>query len=42
MKIKIAVLIFIGSTMLMRADQLVESVQQALKDQGFYYGEVDR
>jgi len=40
MKIKIAVLIFIGSTMLMRADQLVESVQQALKDQGFYYGEV--
>jgi peptidoglycan hydrolase-like protein with peptidoglycan-binding domain len=40
MKIKIALLIFIGSTMLMRADQLVESVQQALKDQGFYYGEV--
>ena len=26
--------------MLMRADQLVESVQQALKDEGFYYGEV--
>jgi len=26
--------------MLMRADQLVERVQQALKDQGFYYGEV--
>ena len=26
--------------MLMRADQLVESVQRALKDQGFYYGEV--
>ena len=24
----------------MRADQLVESVQQALKDEGFYYGEV--
>src|SRR5207244_5015489 len=40
MKIKIAALIFIGSTMLMRADQLVESVQQALKDQGFYYGEI--
>jgi len=40
MKIKIAALIFIGSTMLMRADQLVETVQQALKDQGFYYGEV--
>ncbi len=41
MKIKIAALIFIGSTMLMRADQLVESVQQALKDQGFYYGEIN-
>jgi peptidoglycan hydrolase-like protein with peptidoglycan-binding domain len=41
MKIKIAALIFIGSTLLMRADQLVESVQQALKDQGFYYGEVN-
>src|SRR6201993_5174401 len=40
MKIKIAALIFIGSMMLTRADQLVESVQQALKDQGFYYGEV--
>ena len=40
MKIKIAVLIFIGSTMLMRADQMLESVQQALKEQGFYYGEV--
>ncbi len=40
MKIKIAALIFIGSTILTRADQLVESVQQALKDQGFYYGEV--
>ncbi|HEY4255931.1 MAG TPA: peptidoglycan-binding protein [Candidatus Udaeobacter sp.] len=41
MKITIAVLIFIGSTMLIRADQLVESVQQALKDQGFYYGEIN-
>jgi peptidoglycan hydrolase-like protein with peptidoglycan-binding domain len=30
-----------GSMMLMRADQLVESVQQALKDEGFYYGEVN-
>jgi len=27
--------------MLMRADQLVESVQQALKDEGFYYGEIN-
>jgi peptidoglycan hydrolase-like protein with peptidoglycan-binding domain len=41
MKIKIAAMIFIGSTMLMRADQLVENVQQALKDQGFYYGEIN-
>ena len=41
MKIKIAALIFIGSTMLMHADQLVESVQQKLKDQGFYYGEIN-
>src|SRR5438105_13093217 len=40
MKTKTAALIFIGSLMLARADQLVESVQQALKDQGFYYGEV--
>jgi peptidoglycan hydrolase-like protein with peptidoglycan-binding domain len=41
MKTKIATLIFIASMMLMRADQLVERVQQALKDQGFYYGEVN-
>src|SRR3954453_233129 len=41
MKITIAAVIFIGSMMLMRADQLVESVQQALKDEGFYYGEVN-
>jgi peptidoglycan hydrolase-like protein with peptidoglycan-binding domain len=40
MKIKIAALIFIGSIMLVRGDQLIESVQQALKDEGFYYGEV--
>ena len=30
-----------GSMVLMRADQLVESVQQALKEEGFYYGEVN-
>jgi peptidoglycan hydrolase-like protein with peptidoglycan-binding domain len=41
MKIKIAALIFIGSITLVRADQLIESVQQALKDQGFYYGEIN-
>src|SRR5262249_42448929 len=40
MTTKIAALIFLGSVMLIRADQLVERVQQALKDQGFYYGEV--
>ena len=40
MKIKIAALIFIGSITLVRADQLIESVQQTLKDQGFYYGEI--
>lgn len=40
MKIKIAALILVGSVMLGRADQLIESVQQALKDAGFYYGDV--
>src|SRR5216117_3376180 len=41
MKIKIAALIFIALTLLTRADQLVEHVQQLLKDQGFYYGEIN-
>jgi peptidoglycan hydrolase-like protein with peptidoglycan-binding domain len=40
MKAKITALIFIGSLMLARADQRIERVQQALKDQGFYYGEI--
>jgi peptidoglycan hydrolase-like protein with peptidoglycan-binding domain len=40
MKIKIAALVFIGLMTLVRADQLIESVQQALKDEGFYYGEI--
>jgi peptidoglycan hydrolase-like protein with peptidoglycan-binding domain len=40
MKNRIAALILIGSMMLTRADQLVERVQQTLKDQGFYYGEI--
>jgi peptidoglycan hydrolase-like protein with peptidoglycan-binding domain len=40
MKAKIAALIFVGSLMLARADQMIESVQQSLKDQGFYYGEI--
>src|SRR5436190_11983502 len=41
MTTKIAAVIFLGSVMLIRADQLVERAQQALKDQGFYYGEVN-
>ena len=41
MKITTAVVVFMGSMMLMRADPLVESVQQALKDEGFYYGEIN-
>src|SRR5437868_5781401 len=40
MKIKIAALMLIGSIMLVQADQVIESVQQALKDAGFYYGDV--
>jgi peptidoglycan hydrolase-like protein with peptidoglycan-binding domain len=40
MKIKIAAVILLGSITLVRADQVIESVQQALKEQGFYYGEV--
>ena len=32
--------IFLVTIALARADQTIESVQQALKDQGFYYGEV--
>jgi peptidoglycan hydrolase-like protein with peptidoglycan-binding domain len=40
MKAGVATLIFLGSVALMRADQTIESVQQALKEQGFYYGEI--
>jgi len=40
MRITAAAAILIASTLLAQADQLVESVQQALKDEGFYYGEV--
>src|SRR5438093_5842063 len=40
MKIKIAALMLIGSMTLVQADQLIESVQQDLKDAGFYYGEI--
>jgi peptidoglycan hydrolase-like protein with peptidoglycan-binding domain len=41
MKIKTAVVIFLISATLLRADQIIENVQQRLKDQGFYYGEVN-
>jgi len=37
---KIAALILIASVVIARADQMIERVQQALKNQGFYYGEV--
>ncbi len=40
MRAKITALIFFGSLILARADQMIESVQQALKEQGFYYGEI--
>jgi peptidoglycan hydrolase-like protein with peptidoglycan-binding domain len=40
MRNRIALLFFFGSLALARADQTIESVQQALKDQGFYYGEI--
>ena len=40
MKTKVAAVIFVVSLTLMRADPVTESVQQALKDQGFYYGEI--
>jgi len=36
----IAVIVLLASSTLLRADQAVADVQQALKDQGFYYGEV--
>src|SRR6266849_4999698 len=41
MKIPIvAALAFLTSLALVRADQTTERAQQALKDQGFYYGEI--
>lgn len=41
MKIKTAVFTLLASVALLRADQLMENVQQTLKDQGFYYGDVN-
>jgi peptidoglycan hydrolase-like protein with peptidoglycan-binding domain len=40
MKIKTVLLLFLGTVALVRADQAIESAQQVLKDQGFYYGDV--
>jgi peptidoglycan hydrolase-like protein with peptidoglycan-binding domain len=40
MKAKLGAVIFLGWIALAYADQRIESVQQALKDQGFYYGEI--
>src|SRR2546426_5959225 len=41
MKLRMALLALVGLlTISARADQMTQSVQQALKDQGFYYGEV--
>jgi peptidoglycan hydrolase-like protein with peptidoglycan-binding domain len=35
-----ALLVLLGTIALTRADQTIESAQQTLKDQGFYYGEI--
>src|ERR1700731_3165959 len=41
MKLRITVVVLLAALAAgARADQVVQSVQQALKDQGFYYGEV--
>src|SRR5438876_391123 len=40
MKLRIALLIFLAWAGLVRADQTITNAQQALKDQGFYYGEI--
>ncbi|HXP35213.1 MAG TPA: peptidoglycan-binding domain-containing protein [Chthoniobacterales bacterium] len=41
MKLRIAVVVLVAAlAAVARADQVVQNVQQALKDQGFYYGEV--
>src|SRR5437879_10524150 len=40
MRLRIAILILLASVGSLWADQAIENVQQALKDQGFYYGEI--
>ena len=39
-KLIAAALFFLAICPLARADQVIESAQQKLKDQGFYYGEI--
>src|SRR5256714_3089348 len=41
MKLRIAVVVLVAALAAgARADQVVQNVQQALKEQGFYYGEI--
>src|SRR5436309_11752072 len=40
MRLRIAILILLASVGPLWADQAIQNVQQALKDQGFYYGEI--
>jgi peptidoglycan hydrolase-like protein with peptidoglycan-binding domain len=40
MKVIVGAIIFFGWIVLALADQMIEGVQQALKEQGFYYGEI--
>jgi peptidoglycan hydrolase-like protein with peptidoglycan-binding domain len=40
MKLRIAILVLLASAGALWADQAIQNVQQALKDQGFYYGEI--
>lgn len=40
MKVRIALLILLACVGIVRADDVIAEVQRALKDQGFYYGEI--
>src|SRR5438477_12445918 len=40
MKLWLAVLVLLAAVGSLWADQAIQNVQQALKDQGFYYGEI--
>lgn len=41
MKIQTTLFLLLAGVALLRADQMIQDVQQMLKDQGFYYGEVN-